>query len=593
MPVTDNQDVVITRDLVRLFPGVNKKAPETRALDGLTLNIRAGELTALVGPDGAGKTTFQRLIAGLYEPSSGSLTVLGTDVIADPQSVQNRISYMPQRFGLYEDLSVQENLDLYADLHGVPSQVRQERFERLLSITDLSRFTARPAGKLSGGMKQKLGLACTLVRSPELLLLDEPSVGVDPLSRRDLWKIIEQLVQDEKLSVIISTAYMDEAERCAQIYVMNHGKILAEGKPEMLRQKAAGRTWLAVPPEGTKSRILQAHLLEKRDAIADAVPKGDAVRFICLSPDDKATPQEVNATPREAELEDGFMLLLHQAQQHDSTAPAGPVKAGMISAQSSESDSDKPVIVVKDLVRKFGDFTAVANTSFDVKRGEIFGLLGPNGAGKTTTFRMLCGLLPATSGQLEVAGMNLRTARAKARARIGYVSQKFALYGNLSVRDNLTFFGGAYGLSGEKLSRQIETSLKQFELSPDAISGELPGGFKQRLSMAVALLHEPEIVFLDEPTSGIDPLARRLFWYTIGELANKGITIIVTTHFMEEAEYCDRIAIQDAGKLLALGTPKEVRQQAGLDHTADMNTAFIAIVENSRAEVAKKEHSHE
>lgn len=593
MPATENQDVVIARDLVRLFPGVTKKAPETRALDGLTLNIRAGELTALVGPDGAGKTTFQRLIAGLYEPSSGSLTVLGTDVTADPQSVQNRISYMPQRFGLYEDLSVQENLDLYADLHGVPSKVRQERFERLLSITDLSRFTARPAGKLSGGMKQKLGLACTLVRSPELLLLDEPSVGVDPLSRRDLWKIIEQLVQDEKLSVIISTAYMDEAERCAQIYVMNHGKILAEGKPDMLRQKAAGRTWLAVPPEGTKSRILQAHLLEKRDAIADAVPKGDAVRFICLSPDDKATPHEVDATPREAELEDGFMLLLHQAQQHDATAPAGPVKAEMVSAQSSDHDSDKPVIVVKDLVRKFGDFTAVANTSFDVRRGEIFGLLGPNGAGKTTTFRMLCGLLPATSGQLEVAGMNLRTARAKARARIGYVSQKFALYGNLSVRDNLTFFGGAYGLSGEKLNRQIEASLKQFELSPDAISGELPGGFKQRLSMAVALLHEPEIVFLDEPTSGIDPLARRLFWYTIGELANKGITIIVTTHFMEEAEYCDRIAIQDAGKLLALGTPKEVRQLAGLDHTADMNTAFIAIVENSRSQVAKKDLHNE
>ncbi|NIY48723.1 ATP-binding cassette domain-containing protein [Cedecea colo] len=593
MPAIDNQDVVIARDLVRLFPGVTKNAPKTRALDGLTLNIRAGELTALVGPDGAGKTTFQRLIAGLYEPSSGSLTVLGTDVTADPQSVQNRISYMPQRFGLYEDLSVQENLDLYADLHGVPGQVRQERFERLLSITDLSRFTARPAGKLSGGMKQKLGLACTLVRSPDLLLLDEPSVGVDPLSRRDLWKIIEQLVQDEKLSVIISTAYMDEAERCAQIYIMNQGKILAEGKPEMLRQKAAGRTWLAVPPQGTKSRILQAHLLEKRDAIADAVPKGDAVRFICLSPDDKATPHEVNATPREAELEDGFMLLLHQAQQHDSATPTGPVKAEMVSAQNSHNDGNKPVIAVKDLVRKFGDFTAVANTSFDVKRGEIFGLLGPNGAGKTTTFRMLCGLLPATSGQLEVAGMNLRTARAKARAHIGYVSQKFALYGNLSVRDNLTFFGGAYGLSGEKLNRQIEASLKQFELSPDAISGELPGGFKQRLSMAVALLHEPEIVFLDEPTSGIDPLARRLFWYTIGELANKGITIIVTTHFMEEAEYCDRIAIQDAGKLLALGTPKEVRQLAGLDHTADMNTAFIAIVENSRAQATKKEHRDE
>ncbi|WP_448942654.1 ATP-binding cassette domain-containing protein [Klebsiella michiganensis] len=589
---TDSRYVVIARDLVRVFPGASKKMAETRALDGLTLSIRSGELTALVGPDGAGKTTFQRLIAGLYAPTSGSLTVLGTDVVTDPQSVQNRISYMPQRFGLYEDLSVQENLDLYADLHGVAQQERASRFERLLSITDLARFTDRPAGKLSGGMKQKLGLACTLVRSPDLLLLDEPSVGVDPLSRRDLWKIIEQLVEDENLSVIISTAYMDEAERCAQVYVMDQGKILASGTPEELRKKAEGRTWQAIPPVGTKSRTLQARLLEKRDTIADAVPKGDAVRFICQSSDDKTTPAEVNGTPRDAELEDGFMLLLHQAQQKDNDPATTPVKAEMVSAREAEHHDEKPIIIVNDLVRQFGDFTAVASTSFDVKRGEIFGLLGPNGAGKTTTFRMLCGLLPATSGQLEVAGMNLRTARAKARAKIGYVSQKFALYGNLSVIENLTFFGGAYGLSGETLSRQIESSLNQFGLNPDAISGELPGGFKQRLSMAVALLHEPEIVFLDEPTSGIDPLARRLFWYTIGELANKGITIIVTTHFMEEAEYCDRIAIQDAGKMLALGTPKEVRQIAGLDKTVDMNTAFIAIVENARAKARSKESSH-
>ncbi|ADU72418.1 ATP-binding cassette domain-containing protein [Pantoea sp. At-9b] len=593
MPLTDRQDVVVAQDLVREFPAPGKNRPDLRALDGLTLRIHAGEVTALVGPDGAGKTTFQRLIAGLYTPTSGTLTVLGTDVVADPQSVQNRISYMPQRFGLYEDLSVQENLDLYADLHGVPGGERQSRFARLLAITDLDRFTARPAGKLSGGMKQKLGLACTLVRSPDLLLLDEPSVGVDPLSRRDLWKIIEQLVQEENLSVIISTAYMDEAERCAQVYIMDQGKILASGTPDELRRVANGSTWQAIPASGIKSRTLQAHLLEQREKIADAVPKGNAVRFICQSPDDTSTPAGINATPREPELEDGFMLLLHRAQlQEQSSTFSAPVKPEMVSSRDSTNDSDNPVILVKDLVRKFGDFTAVASTSFGVKRGEIFGLLGPNGAGKTTTFRMLCGLLPATSGQLEVAGMNLRTARAKARARIGYVSQKFALYGNLSVRENLTFFGGAYGLSGDVLTRQIEASLKQFKLNPDAISGELPGGFKQRLSMAVALLHQPEIVFLDEPTSGIDPLARRLFWYTIGELADKGITIIVTTHFMEEAEYCDRIAIQDAGKMLALGTPEEVRQFAGLHHDVDMNTAFIAIVENARANATERGSSH-
>lgn len=584
-----NHYVVIAQDLVRLFPGATKTAAEVRAVDNLTMNIRAGELTALVGPDGAGKTTFQRLIAGLYAPSSGSLTVLGTDVSIDPQAVQNRISYMPQRFGLYEDLSVQENLDLYADLHGIDQQTRKERFDKLLSITDLTRFTARPAGKLSGGMKQKLGLACTLVRSPDLLLLDEPSVGVDPLSRRDLWKIIEQLVQDEKLSVIISTAYMDEAERCAQVYVMYQGKILAQGTPDALRSKAEGLTWQAIPTIGMRARSLQASLLENRQQIIDAVPKGDAVRFISQSGSDDTLARKIHATRREAELEDGFMVLLHQAQHQDKKTVSQPVKADMVSRQDNSGDEGKPVIVVRDLVRQFGDFTAVASTSFDVNRGEIFGLLGPNGAGKTTTFRMLCGLLPATSGHLEVAGMNLRTARAKARARIGYVSQKFALYGNLSVRENLTFFGGAYGLSGKHLTQQIETSLAQFDLDPNAISGELPGGFKQRLSMAAALLHEPEIVFLDEPTSGIDPLARRAFWYTIGELANKGITVIVTTHFMEEAEYCDRIAIQDAGKMLALGTPREVRQQAGLEHAADMNTAFIAIVENARAQNHKAE----
>ena len=242
------------------------------------------------------------------------------------------------------------------------------------------------------------------------------------------------------------------------------------------------------------------------------------------------------------------------------------------------------MIRVRDLVRKFGDFTAVASTTFDVRHGEIFGLLGPNGAGKTTTFRMLCGLLPATSGHLEVAGLNLRTARA--RARIGYVSQKFALYGNLSVRENREFFGGAYGLHGKRLRQRISACLEQFGLDADARSGDLPGGYKQRLAMAAALLHEPEILFLDEPTSGIDPLARRSFWYTIGTLADSGVTVIVTTHFMEEAEYFDRIVIQDAGKTIALGTPAEVRAQAGKTSAADMNAAFIAIVEAGRGKTS-------
>ena len=597
------ESIVIATDLNKTFKTEQKGLNDVQALQGINMQIKAGQLTALVGPDGAGKTTFLRLIAGLYKPTAGSLEVLGMDVAKDPQSVQDRISYMPQKFGLYEDLSIQENLDLYADLHGVPMNVRKERFARLLKITDLARFTERPAGKLSGGMKQKLGLACTLVRSPELLLLDEPSVGVDPLSRRDLWIIIEQLVREENLSVILSTAYMDEAERCHEVYVMLDGQVLKQGTPDELTAQAQAQTWQVKPSPDMKARVLQAHLLDNQHYIADAVPKGDVVRFITRteSPSLPADllPKGVVAEPRAAELEDAFMLLLHEAKHIQKTVLAQENLAldpsitliensdppQVKTEQNVKQQLEKPVIVVKDLVRTFGDFTAVASTSFDVSRGEIFGLLGPNGAGKTTTFRMLCGLLPASSGMLEVAGMNLRTARAQARAKIGYVSQKFALYGNLSVLDNLKFFGGAYGLSGKQLKQQIDKALLQFELKPYAKSGDLPNGFKQRLSMAAALLHQPEIVFLDEPTSGIDPLARRSFWYTIGELANQGMTIIVTTHFMEEAEYCDRIAIQDAGKLLAIGTPQQIRGMTQLEGVNDINSAFIAIVEQSRADM--------
>jgi len=563
-------------------------APDGKPFDAIadiSLTVRSGELTAFVGPDGAGKTTLMRMMAGLLRADAGELQVLGIDVRADPQSVQDRISYMPQRFGLYEDLSVQENLDLYADLHGVPEDVRRERFGRLLEMTDLARFTDRPAGKLSGGMKQKLGLACTLVRSPDLLLLDEPSVGVDPLSRRDLWKILDQLIAHEHLSVIVSTAYMDEAERCARVFVLHGGKLLAEGVPDALRGRVEGLTYVANPVGNEPARKLQARLIDAPDRIVDAVPKGGRVHFVRQRETDEPALRDLLGgapfEPRKAELEDAFMLLLREhvvAPERTATDVAAPR-----GARTGTHDDEEPDIIVRDLVRRFGDFTAVASTSFDVRRGEIFGLLGPNGAGKTTTFRMLCGLLPATSGILEVAGRDLRTARAEARARIGYVSQKFALYANLSVRENLVFFAGAYGLHGETARARIKAVIEQFELEPDAQSGVLPTGYKQRLAMAVGLLHEPDTLFLDEPTSGIDPLARRAFWRTITSLAEAGVTIVVTTHFMEEAEYCDRIAIQDAGRVLALGTPAEVRRHAG-EEAEDMNAAFIAIVEHARAD---------
>ena len=592
------ESVVRAEGLTRRFTG-----PDGRplvALDRVSLSVTRGQLTALVGPDGAGKTTLMRMMAGLLAPDEGSLHVLGLDVTRDAQAVQDRISYMPQRFGLYEDLSVQENLDLYADLHGVPQAVRRERFARLMAMTDLARFTARPAGKLSGGMKQKLGLACTLVRSPELLLLDEPSVGVDPLSRRDLWEILLQLVRDEQLSVVVSTAYMDEAERCTHVHVMNAGHVLANGTPQALAQRAQGLTFVATPPVGMAARMLQARLLDAASAAVDAVPRGGQVRFIRRPDVDEAALrpmlENVEVHPRPAELEDAFMLMLRQhaeaagGQSSSEGLPAAGADRTLQGRRNDEptapaavTDHAEPVIVVRDLVRRFGDFTAVASTSFEVRRGEIFGLLGPNGAGKTTTFRMLCGLLPATSGSLQVAGANLRVAPARARARIGYVAQKFSLYATLTVRENLAFYGAAYGLHGRQLTERIEAMLQRFDLDPAAESGLLPAGYRQRLAMAAGLIHAPDILFLDEPTSGIDPLARRAFWRTITVLSAQGVTIVITTHFMEEAEYCDRIAIQDAGRMLALGTPRDVRTQAG-EAGSDMNAAFIAIVERGRRE---------
>jgi len=571
---------------------VKESGKTVQALKDISLDIPRGQLTALVGPDGAGKTTFLRLVAGLLQADAGTLTVLDLDVHAHPQQVQDRISYMPQRFGLYEDLSVQENLDLYADLHGVPHKERQERYQRLLEMTDLTRFTDRPAGKLSGGMKQKLGLACTLVRSPDLLLLDEPTVGVDPLSRRELWEIIQQLIEQEQLSVLVSTSYMDEAERCAEVFLLHQGQLMAQGDPASIREHADNLCFIATPPQDEPARTLQARLLDDHQNIVDAVPQSGEVRFIRQPDADQATLDKLldGAPVRQvdARLEDGFMFLL-RARSDAEQVDMESLKAGT----HRHADSDETVIEVKDLVRKFGDFTAVASTSFSVHRGEIFGLLGPNGAGKTTTFRMLCGLLPATSGTLQVAGVNLRNARAQARRKVGYVSQKFSLYGNLSVAENLRFFGGAYGLGGKQLKQRMDEVSRQFDLAgqEDSPSGQLPGGFKQRLAMAVGLLHEPEILFLDEPTSGADPLARRGFWQRITALAASGTTIIITTHFMEEAEYCDRIVIQDAGKLLAMGTPQEVREQAGgKGSTLNMEQAFIQIVETNRVE-SNRQHT--
>ena len=553
-------------------------ARRTVALDAVSLRVRPGVVTGLIGPDGAGKTTFMRLAAGLLVPDAGRIAALGLDATRDSLRVQAALGYMPQRFGLYEDLSVAENLALYADLQGVAPAERPARYAELMHMTGLAPFTKRLAGRLSGGMKQKLGLACTLLRAPRLLLLDEPTVGVDPVSRRELWAIVERLVRGEGMSVLLSTAYLDEAERCAEVVMIHEGRILEQGPPAAVSARLAGRTW-AVARAGTRHRDLHAEL-DGRPGIVDALVQGEHVRLVAAAP---GLPPEVAAMPglaaREVppRFEDGFIDLLRQRQ------PAAARAVRMDGGAAAAGAADGVVIEVKGLHRRFGDFRAVDGVDLTVRRGEIFGLLGANGAGKTTTFRILCGLLPASAGHVEVAGLDLRHAASAARARIGYMSQKFSLYGNLDVAQNLAFFAAAYGLAGAQRAARIAWAVEEFALAEhaDQLAGDLPLGYKQRLAMACALMHRPEILFLDEPTSGVDPLARREFWKRINALARAGVTILVTTHFMEEAEYCDRLAIMAAGRILATGEPAAIKALArtAANPEPSLEDAFIALVE--------------
>jgi len=545
-------------------------------------------LTALVGPDGAGKTTLIRLMAGLMIADEGELTVLGVDVKANPQAIQDRIGYMPQRFGLYDDLSVQENLDLYSDMHGVSAADRRSRYPKLMEMTALGPFTRRLAGKLSGGMKQKLGLACTLVRSPDLLLLDEPTVGVDPLSRRELWGIINGLVRNEGVPVLLSTSYLDEAARCDHVVVLHQGKVLSEGPPSNVTGLAEGRTFTVKPSDDQAPRELQARVLAE-PGVVDASPEAGLVRVVRRGGGLGGALAGLETSPTPARFEDGFMMLLQpNADQAGSGNSATDMK---LDHPPAGAKNDK-VVQVNDLLKRFGDFVAVDHVSFEVRRGEIFGLLGPNGAGKTTTFRMLCGLLNATSGDLKIAGADLRRSSASVRQKIGYVAQKFSLYAQLSVAENLDFFASAYGLHGVRRRQRIDWAIAQFALSPVAgqLGGQLPGGYKQRLATAAALLHEPDILFLDEATSGADPLARREFWQRITALAQQGVTVIVTTHFMVEAEYCDRIAILDSGRILAQGSPSEIRARGVTAANAQptMEDAFITVIEAARAKTPQE-----
>jgi ABC-2 type transport system ATP-binding protein len=566
-----------------IINGLSKKFGDILALDNINANFEYGRLTGIVGPDGAGKTTFMRIMATLLKPDSGSAIIAGFDSNLQYEDVKNNIGYMPQRFGLYEDLSVLENMQLYAKLRRVSLQNRQKLFDKLLDFTRLAPFTSRLAGKLSGGMKQKLGLACSLMGEPKVLLLDEPGVGVDPVSRQDLWAMVEALTSDG-MAVLWSTSYLDEAQKCQSVILLNEGKILYDGAPSDLTQTLEGRSFLLQGNNETRRKtLLDALCLE---SVADGTIQGSAIRIVQKQNFDNsdlialAEKRNYQISPTAPRFEDAFVDLL-------GGAPNGL----SILAQNFDNVEieNNDAVLCKNLTKKFGDFTAADNVNFAVKRGEIFGLLGPNGAGKSTTFKMLCGLLRPTSGIAKVAGHDLRHAAREAKKSLGYMAQKFSLYSILSVRQNLEFSAGVYGLDGELKKTRVKEMIEVFHLEKylNAAPDSLPLGYKQRLALACSLMHRPAVLFLDEPTSGVDPITRREFWIHINGLVEKGVTIMVTTHFMEEAEYCDRVAMMYGGKLIALDTPDNLKRNIATKEIANptMEQAFIELIARVDAKI--------
>ncbi|MCC6142538.1 MAG: ABC transporter ATP-binding protein [Candidatus Hydrogenedentes bacterium] len=566
---------------------VTKRFPGSRhaAIDTLTAALHAGHVTGLVGPDGAGKTTLLRLIAGLLKPATGHITVCGLDTMKEAEQIHRLAGYMPQKFGLYEDLSVMENLRLYADLRGVTGDARKERFATLLRFTGLTEFTGRMAGALSGGMKQKLGLACALIRKPRVLLLDEPSVGVDPISRRELWRMVQELVDDE-MAAVWSTAYLDEAEKCAQVLLLSEGKLIFAGRPQDLTAELHDRTWLVQGAHTSRRQVL-TRALEQEDVI-DGIIQGSSVRIVMAEsaaaplPHALAAGEPVEVVPARPRFEDAFVARL-------GGGPGG--HSALAATMHSIPDDGRAVVEARNLTKRFGAFTAADAVTFTIPRGEVFGLLGPNGAGKSTTFKMLCGLLQPSAGEALVTGLDLKKAPGKARARIGYMAQKFSLYGDLTVRQNLGFFSGAYGLAGRKRRETVAEMIEVFALEPylGVPARELPLGFKQRLALACSVMHEPDVLFLDEPTSGVDPLTRREFWTHINGMVEKGVTIVVTTHFLDEAEYCDRIGLIYRGRIIAIDGPDALKAAAATNALPEptLEDAFIGLIERTDRELAE------
>ncbi|MDX1251129.1 MAG: ABC transporter ATP-binding protein [Gammaproteobacteria bacterium] len=549
--------------LVRVS-GFSKRYRGRVAAEAIDLELRAGEVFGLVGPDGAGKSSLMKAVAGVLAFDAGRIDVFGValDSEAACERVKGRIGFMPQGLGLnlYPELSIEENIDFFARLRLVPEAELAARKRRLLAMTRLDKFRERPMKQLSGGMKQKLGLVCTLIHEPELLILDEPTTGVDPVSRRDFWAILSELVAEKGITALVSTAYMDEVSRFHRMALLHAGKILAVGAPEDIRALAPGTQVLvqAAPPLAALARL------------REAFPQVETVgpRF-CVYVDDVAPEEAARQVrhaleghalgaldAREPELEDAFIALLRRrglAPPKREAAAAAPV----LTAPSGEA-----AIEALELTKDFGSFRAVEKASFRVAPGEIFGLLGANGAGKTTVIKMLTGILRPSGGTGRVAGADMRASGAAIKERIGYVSQAFSLYLDLSVIENIRLYAGIYGLTASETRRRAQWVIEMAGLAGREAErpASLPMGLRQRLALGCALVHRPQVLFLDEPTSGVDPVGRRQFWDILFRLAREdGVAILVTTHYMSEAEHCDRLALMYAGRIVADAAPEALK----------------------------------
>ncbi len=537
-----------------------KRYGKTEAVQGIDLGVERGEIFGLIGPDGAGKTSTFQILGGVMEATSGTATIYDKPA----REARAQTGYLTQTFSLYPDLTVAENIRYIGDLRRVSRNDIRERGGRYLQMFDMDRFTERLAGRLSGGMKQKLALACALVAQPNVLLLDEPTTGVDPVSRREFWDTLAHLSSDG-LTILVATPYLDEAERCHRVALMHLGKIRQMGTPAELRDSLKSRrleVWT------NDLRVAEEKLSAVGGDLTDVQRFGD--RLDVLTPDAARGRKAVTETLAAAglkvneiresspTLENTFVAVLH-AMGDEIKSPPYPGR------HEHRELKGQVAIGAKNLTKRFGSFTAVKNVNIQVRYGEIYGLLGANGAGKTTTIKMLCGLLAPTSGGMELAGESGSLRSSEVRERIGYMSQKFSLYDDLTIGENLDFFAGVYGVPKEEREEKKRWVMEFSGLAgmQDRITGSLPGGWKQRVAFGSAIMHEPSVLFLDEPTSGVDPLARRAFWRMINQLADMGTAILVTTHYLEEAEQCNRLGMMVAGELVAEDSPSAIKAQQG------------------------------